>query len=292
MIHFLGIGVAQAISGAMGMAFWKINVFEEAGLELDMADKGIVSFYRMTYILFALFGFIMPALVFRRYMELPDQDYLFIRKRMIWLIAGGVALVFLAAYPVINVLNELNEQVLLPGDTGRAIDKSDKETQMFIMYILYDRDVSVYLTNLLVIAFLPALGEELFFRAVMLRLFTKFFKGIHAAVWIGAIFFSVYHFQFQGLLPRIFMGALLGYVFIITGNIWYSVLLHFLNNAFIVTLKWLQARDFSTEKMEWFGSHDWTRVVAVISLLILVAWGIYSWRKARHYQMESELLYR
>jgi membrane protease YdiL (CAAX protease family) len=225
-------------------------------------------------------------------MELPDQDYLFFRKRITWVVSLGILVVFIFASPVINRLNELNLNIHIPGEIGETISQVDKESNEYSMSILFTNNWSVFFTNLLVIGFLPALGEELFFRAVIVRLFTKMFKNIHVAVWIGALFFSLYHFQFAGSIPRVFMGALLGYVFIITGNIWYSVLLHFLNNAFIVVLVFMQAKGLMVENISNFGSKDWAIIVAIFSLMVLVFWGIYRWRKARHYQMESELLYR
>lgn len=292
MIHFLGLGLAQAISGFMGIGFWKINVFAHPEAMLNLTDPGIVAFHRMSFIMFALFGFILPALIFRRHMELPDQDYLFIRRGMTWMLCAGIVLVFILSYPVINLLHELNQHIHIPGDTGASLKEIDKQAQEFSMIILFDKNFTVFITNLLVVGFLPALAEELFFRSVILRLFTKMFKGIHAAVWMGALFFSIYHFQFEGFIPRVFMGAVLGYVFVITGNIWYSVWLHFLNNGFIVTLVWLQANGIETQWLDSFGMNNWTRIIAILGFFALVALALYRWKKARHYQMESELMYR
>ena len=60
--------------------------------------------------------------------------------------------------------------------------------------------------NLLMIAVLPAIGEELIFRGVFQKIFYDFFKSGHPAVWITAIIFSTLHFQFFGLIPRFILG--------------------------------------------------------------------------------------
>jgi hypothetical protein len=292
MIHFLGMGLAQSISGVMGMIFWKINVFTSPETLIDFSNTSLMSFHRMAFVFFSLFGFVLPALVFRRYMELPDQDYLFIRKGIKGKFLLVVFVVVVLAFPVINLLHAINQLILLPGEIGNAINQSDFETQVFTVHLLYNSQYETLITNLVVVALLPALGEELFFRPVVLRMFSKMFKRVHVAVWMGALFFSIYHMNFQGLIPRLFMGALLGYVFIITGNIWYTVWLHFLNNAFIVVLAWVNARGTDTNYLDEFGTQGPAIAVAIVCLIGLTAWGIYLWRKSRHYQIESEMLYR
>ena len=81
------------------------------------------------------------------------------------------------------------------------------------------------------IAVIPALCEELVFRGVMMPLLAKMTRNIHAAVWITAILFSLIHVQFYGFLPRMIMGALLGYFVVWSGSLWTSILAHFINNA-------------------------------------------------------------
>ena len=42
--------------------------------------------------------------------------------------------------------------------------------------------------------------------------------------------------QFYGFIPRMLMGAMLGYTFVWTGSLWVPVVMHFTNNALIVVL--------------------------------------------------------
>jgi membrane protease YdiL (CAAX protease family) len=53
--------------------------------------------------------------------------------------------------------------------------------------------------------------------------------------WVGiiltSIIFSALHFQFQGFLPRVFLGILLGALFWYSGSLWTCILAHFINNA-------------------------------------------------------------
>jgi hypothetical protein len=65
----------------------------------------------------------------------------------------------------------------------------------------------------------------------MMPLLAKMTRNIHAAVWITAMLFSLIHVQFYGFLPRMIMGALLGYFVVWSGSLWTSILAHFINNA-------------------------------------------------------------
>jgi len=92
------------------------------------------------------------------------------------------------------------------------------------------------LLNLLLIAALPAIGEEFFFRGALHDIFKRLFRNDHVAVWVGALLFSAGHVQFYGFFPRLLLGAFFGYLLVRTKNIWVSVLAHFANNAAVVLL--------------------------------------------------------
>ena len=96
-------------------------------------------------------------------------------------------------------------------------------------------DLLVYL---LVIALIPAVGEELLFRGVIQRTLQQRYN-LHAAVWITAALFSFAHFQFLGFYPRLLLGVLLGYAAAWSGSLRTSMLLHFFNNGSAVVAYWL-----------------------------------------------------
>jgi hypothetical protein len=63
-------------------------------------------------------------------------------------------------------------------------------------------------------------------------------RSRHLAVWVTSLIFSLVHFQFYGFLPRLFLGALLGYLFLYTGNLWIPILFHFINNATVLVMNY------------------------------------------------------
>lgn len=85
---------------------------------------------------------------------------------------------------------------------------------------------------LIVIAVLPAIGEELVFRGLIQNELNKLTKNVHIAIWLSAIIFSAFHLQFFGFVPRMLLGALFGYLYYWSGNLSMAILAHFTNNAF------------------------------------------------------------
>lgn len=88
-----------------------------------------------------------------------------------------------------------------------------------------------FLIAVLVIAVLPAIGEELVFRGLIQNELYKGTKNIHVSIWFAAILFSTIHFQFFGFVPRMLLGALFGYLYYWSGSLSLAILAHFVNNG-------------------------------------------------------------
>lgn len=122
---------------------------------------------------------------------------------------------------------------------------------------------------MLVIAALPALGEELVFRGLIQRTLTGYSKNHHLAIWVSAILFSAIHFQFFGFLPRLALGALFGYLYYWSGNLSICVLAHFANNGITVMAMYLQRHNVITYDLETTDALPWQAVIP--STLLAVA---------------------
>lgn len=147
-------------------------------------------------------------------------------------------LILLTAMPFITLLSQINQTFVLPDWLSevevwmRNLEESAKNTTNLL---LKGTSVWDYLGNILFIGVFAAIAEEVFFRGVLQKLLIKLFKNIHAGVWIGAFIFSLMHMQFYGFIPRIVLGAMLGYLFVFSGSLWLPIFVHFMNNALVVT---------------------------------------------------------
>lgn len=81
-------------------------------------------------------------------------------------------------------------------------------------------------------AVLPALLEEFALRGVVLGALRKFGDGF--AVGISALLFGLMHGNFTQVPFALIAGVALGFVYVVTGSIWSSVILHFCNNLISV----------------------------------------------------------
>jgi membrane protease YdiL (CAAX protease family) len=191
-----------------------------------------------------------------------------------------VFLAVLSAIPVINYLEELNNQVSLPEamkDVESLLRSKEAEmAELSKMLLTSDHTYTSLLFNLLVMAIVPAIGEEFFFRGVLQKTLEQYVKNIHVAIWITAVIFSAIHFQFYGFVPRLLMGAYFGYLLIWSRSIWVPIVAHFVNNATIVFYySFIKKRNFSFD-LETVGAHgEWLWIIGSAVLFLFFTLLIY-----------------
>lgn len=172
---------------------------------------------------------------------------------MLWLMI--VAIMFFSA-PLMDQSIKLNERMHLPeafSGIEAWMKAKEAELKKLTELLLSDTTYSGLLINLLVIAVIPAIGEEFLFRGCVQNIVTRWFSNPHVGVWVTAIVFSAIHLQFYGFLPRMLLGALFGYLLVWGKNIWLPVLAHFLNNATAtVSAFYLQRQGRSLDELD-FG---------------------------------------
>lgn len=120
-------------------------------------------------------------------------------------------------------------------------------------------------------ALTPAICEELVFRGVLLQSLGREMRGWRA-VALSAAVFGAFHLSFETalrFLPTAFIGLLMGWVVWHSRSIFASMLMHFINNAFVVMLLWQPA----VQKLAFRGeSLAWPTVAGGAVLLALGLW--------------------
>ena len=87
-----------------------------------------------------------------------------------------------------------------------------------------------FFIGVFIIAFLPAMFEELLFRGVLQNLLVRWIKKPVVALIITSILFSLIHSSYYLFLSRFVLGYALGLLFLYTKNIWVNIFAHFMNN--------------------------------------------------------------
>jgi len=155
-------------------------------------------------------------------------------------------LLIVVSMPFLEWTVAVNEKMVLPDALKWVEDwmrQKEEETKTVTLMLLDMKNISDLIVNLLMIAVIPAIAEELIFRGALQRSLTKISQNPHVAIWMTAFIFSAIHFQFFGFLPRFLMGAAFGYLYFWSGSLWYAMIAHFLNNAYAVCIAWYMQKN-------------------------------------------------
>jgi hypothetical protein len=185
------------------------------------------------------------------------------------------------AIPFINILAEWNTELHLPDflqplETWMRTTQATNDEMLRILAPMNSpMDIGV---NVLMMAILPAVGEELLFRGVLQRQFHKIMGNPHVAIALTAIIFSAIHLQFLGFFSRAILGMLFGYLFYFSRNIWLPIIAHFINNFLALMLVLFYGIDSMETSME-----NWVTgpfILFSITSFAAAAFMIYSYRNS------------
>jgi membrane protease YdiL (CAAX protease family) len=251
--------------------------------ERDSQDHIVM--LKFLQVLYSLGLFLMPAILAGFLIQRRTWKYLRASKDLSIAVICIVVFLMIFAIPWINYLGFLNEKLSLPvrwSDLMEQIRQNDMDSMDLMKSYLSAESFWGLLFNLFMIALIPAIGEEFLFRGVLQRIFQEWFRNAHLAIWLAAVLFSLAHYQFLGFIPRIILGAMFGYLFYWSANIWIPVLAHFMNNAVGVIYYFLFLQDKLGTDPQQLGMQS-NPLLFIIGSVLLTAIGIYVIR-----QIENE----
>ena len=220
-------------------------------------------------------GFLIPAVAYVMLVQERPFNYLGFKKLQNWSLLGIVAI--FTVIPFLGMVSEWNDGIVFP-ESMRTLEQQLRNIQVKSEEVIkiFIGQGSLF-SSLIIVAALAAISEELLFRSVIQKALIKVIKNPHVAIVVTAILFSAFHMDFFGFFPRVILGLMLGYMFWLSGSIFPSMLMHFVNNATIVILYYMNTRGFIDIDAEKFGSTDNILLIA-LSLIITVAIFIVCWR--------------
>ena len=181
--------------------------------------------------------FLIPAFLWGWLCSNSVKEYLFIKNipnaKVLWFALLGLLMI----EPTISLTEFLNKQVTFPGflePVENWMREKEEAIKQLTMTLLSEKGVFAFAMNIIVIAITAAVTEEFLFRGALQRIVGKWIPNYHVAIWVVAFIFSAFHLQFYGLIPRMLIGAYLGYLLYWSKTIWLPVLIHFANNAIAV----------------------------------------------------------
>jgi membrane protease YdiL (CAAX protease family) len=187
--------------------------------------------------------------------------------------------------PLINLISSWNQQLQFPAflsglyKTLQAMETAANDlTQQF----LAEQKAKDLFINIFFLALIPAITEELFFRGTLLRVLEEK-MSVNWSIWIVAVIFSTYHMQFFGFVPRVLLGALLGYIVVWSHSLYLGMLAHFINNAGLILFSYLWANHRISFEIESLGvsCNQWWITISTFFVASLLTFFMYKEFKKR-----------
>ena len=120
------------------------------------------------------------------------------------------------------------------------------------------------------VAIIPGIGEEFVFRGLIQNHIFGISKNIHIAIWVSAFLFSLFHMQFYGIIPRMLLGVLFGYLYYFSGNIIYPMVAHFFNNGFTLVMLYLFQHNIVEYNIDDSEVLPWPQVIFFTALTLVL----------------------
>jgi membrane protease YdiL (CAAX protease family) len=268
------------IASVIVRALWGFNFIDDPTVLENFDDPFVVDANRLMIVFQHIGLFIFPSILFLKLSTEKPKEFIYWRNNISLLISIAVIVLLLSFMPLVNLFIGLNESMVFPEfmagieATFRSMEDS---AQALTEALIKMDDLSDFLYLTLLVAILPAIGEELMFRGVIQRLLSVQFNNYHWGVWGSAFLFSAMHFQFYGFLPRMLLGALFGYMLVYTGSIIYPMIAHFFNNFASLIIAYLIQQGKIPEVVDTVGAnYEWGYILP--GLFFTMALFYYLWK--------------
>lgn len=268
----IGNGLAYLLGQGMGLSL--PEVIDGFGQESPAAER---NFLRAASLFSHLFTFALPAILLsallcrRGWARFLKVD----RMPPANILSAGIFFLF-GIFVFSQFAYWLNQQLPLPSWAS----KMESTAGRLVQGLLVMETPGELVFTVLVVAVLPAVGEELVFRGVLQQQLERATGRAGVAIWISAFVFSAFHLQFAGVLPRLLLGAGLGYLFYWARSLWAPVLAHFMVNGIQVAGQYYWQQNLPEASLQ---EVNWP--AAAFSALLVAGLGYYLYR---HYQHTNE----
>ena len=283
-------GVHFAVFFALAVGMFIVNMifthfFFKDILDVFATDQEItpamVSKFKWMQVIAAIMTFVMPPVLYGYLSNEKPLEYVGLRPGMRFRFAFATFLLWAAVMPMAMLMGDLNQQADF-GSMNELVKNMEGLYEKIIEKFMVMNGPTDLVINLFVVALLPAVSEELFFRGALQNILEKWTKSAIVSIGLASLGFALLHGTILKFLPILVLGITLGTIFYVTRNLWYSILFHFLNNSMaLIASYYAQRNDFMKQLNEDEVKLNWW--VGLISLAVTI--GIFVFlRKGIPYQ--------
>ena len=274
---FIGGGLVLA---AVLQYFIAITIVPEGTPMSSMADEMMkalnkpanVNTARLLQVLGTFCMLFIPAVMFSWVCNGKNPFWLGFNKYLnIYQVLIGFLIIFTAnimAAPMEELVKKILVHIPSLDQMAKNLESAYNDQVVMLSNL---RSLPELILAILIMAFFPAMFEEMFFRGALQNLLIKWWKMPVLAIIVTSLLFSLIHLSVYLFLSRALLGFVLGMMYYKTRNIWVNIIAHFLNNAIAVAQLYAMSRnnkpvDVSKidPKVEW-----WLGIVAIVILFFL-----------------------
>jgi membrane protease YdiL (CAAX protease family) len=281
-LTLVGVGLLSSMGLLAAETFFNADMSTINQYIKDPKLSGAIAPLKLLQVFTTIGIFLLPAMVFSQlYSNRPERFLRLNQTPKAPIILATLALIIVFT-PITDGLTWLNDQLHLPGFLGDFEENMRQEGENVSVLIggfLAMDTFGDFAYNIFLLAILPAIAEEFFFRGVIQELLIRYSKRINLSIWVTGLAFAIMHGQFFSIIPLWILGALLGYLKEWTGNLWTAILAHFINNGSIVIIMYFF--NFNMTDMENLSTPTLTFLIGGIILSAGLIYWLYNKRVSR-----------
>ena len=203
-------------------------------------------------------------------LKIPFKEYF---PRVSFSTIGLTVLISISFMVVNSAIGEWNMNLDF-GDSsfGNWARQSEDQLKALTEHITNFTSTNHFVLAFIVVAIIPAIGEELIFRGLIQNMFSKAFANHHVAIWVTGFIFAAIHMQFFGLFPRMLLGVLFGYLYHWSGKLTVAMIGHLVNNGLAIVAIYLTQKNIvevSPEQMEQAAPWPAILLFAIFSFFLI-----------------------
>ena len=245
MALFIGLsGISLILGGMISFSIAAVLLdIPFSGLQSALLQPKNASIAQFANAFASVIAFGLPGIVvafFSKDKLVSELGFVRIKN---WNQIGLVILIAITGLFLSGALGDLTEKIPIPVALKNWATQMEDQYKKALYAMTQMKSVLDLLFAIIAVAVVPAIVEELFFRASLQKILMDWTGKPYVAIIVTAVIFSAFHFSYFGFLSRMSLGIILGIIYYYTKTIWLPMLMHFINNGIGITILYFVRND-------------------------------------------------
>ena len=289
MALFIGLSGISLILGGM-ISFSIVAVLLDipfSGLQSALLQPKNASIAQFANALASIIAFGLPGIAVAFFSKNKLVSELGFARIKNWNQIGLVILIAITGLFLSGALGDLTEKIPTPIALKNWATQMEDQYKKALYAMTQMKSVLDLLFAIIAVAVVPAIVEELFFRASLQKIIMDWTGKPYVAIVVTAVIFSAFHFSYFGFLSRMSLGIILGIIYYYTKTIWLPILMHFINNGIGITILYFVRND--SKKMDAVIDGNLPFYWVVLALFVIITLCKKLKETSAHVQLEKSI---